>query len=219
MTVTNTPPNETKMPELRPQMSTETTLLRVQVEQLQTRLGHCEAALEERDADLQAAREKLAQSIAAAAGGQKELADLHDTLRRLYDRMPMLPITGDTIDAATDTLHELCLAIGVHEIDIDKPSPASPPVEGQNDDLTAAYMLGRYDRRKSATTPPEGQDGIRREEGWCDGCPTHAELRRLLNHERGVTKRLVSEDNARFAQEQASNTPPEGQSVEQRATG
>lgn len=64
-----------------------------------------------------------------------------------------------------------CMKCGQHRDHM--PSPASPPVEGQDDGLTAAYMLGRYDARKSgeqrhsrdvssignasAITPPEGQ--------------------------------------------------------------
>jgi hypothetical protein len=59
---------------------------------------------------------------AAEAGDDTwELADLHDSLRAVYEQVPTLPITAETMDAATDALHNFCLMVGIHEVDVDSP--------------------------------------------------------------------------------------------------
>lgn len=60
----------------------------------------------------------LATPRAAEAGDDTyDLADLHDSLRIVYEAVPTLPITAETMDAATDALHEFCLLIGIHKIE------------------------------------------------------------------------------------------------------
>ena len=56
--------------------------------------------------------------IAELEAMEWELADLHDSIRTLYIAMPHLPITNDTMHAGTDSLHGLCLAVGIHGVEI-----------------------------------------------------------------------------------------------------
>ena len=85
---------------------------------------------------------------------------------------------------------------------------------GYSQDRVLAYGRACYEAALTREAPTEGVGGVRREEGWCDGCPTHAELRRLLERERRITKQLVAEDDARFALEQTA-TPPAPQRMAQ----
>ena len=56
------------------------------------------------------------------AGDGEALRDLHDSIRIVYDAVPTLPITAETMDAATDALHAFCLMVGIHKVDIDTPT-------------------------------------------------------------------------------------------------
>ena len=63
---------------------------------------------------------------AEIAGALEQLRDLHDSIRTVYDAVPALPITADTMDAATDALHAFCLLVGIHRVDVGdhQPQPA-----------------------------------------------------------------------------------------------
>lgn len=69
-----------------------------------------------------AAEEELDRVIGATESRvgelQFDLADLHDSLRTVYAKVPALPITPETMDAATDALHEFCLLIGLHGVEV-----------------------------------------------------------------------------------------------------
>ena len=60
---------------------------------------------------------------AEIAGAFEQLRDLHDSIRAVYDAVPALPITADTMDAATDALHAFCLLVGTHRVDVGDPQP------------------------------------------------------------------------------------------------
>ena len=60
---------------------------------------------------------------AEIAGALEQLRDLHDSIRTVYDAVPALPITADTMDAATDALHAFCLLVGIHRVDVGDPQP------------------------------------------------------------------------------------------------
>lgn len=60
---------------------------------------------------------------AEIAGALEQLRDLYDSIRTVYDAVPALPITADTMDAATDALHAFCLLVGIHRVDVGDPQP------------------------------------------------------------------------------------------------
>jgi hypothetical protein len=48
-----------------------------------------------------------------------ELASLHDSIRTAFEQCPGLPLEADrpqSLEAATDCLHSLCLIVGIHDI-------------------------------------------------------------------------------------------------------
>lgn len=64
------------------------------------------------------------------AGALEQLRDLHDSIRTVYDAVPALPITADTMDAATDALHAFCLLVGIHRVDVGDPQPQPAMQQG-----------------------------------------------------------------------------------------
>ena len=67
---------------------------------------------------------------AEIAGALEQLRDLHDSIRTVYDAVPALPITADTMDAATDALHAFCLLVGIHRVDVGDPQPQPAMQQG-----------------------------------------------------------------------------------------
>lgn len=97
-----------------------------------------EKAEQERD-DALAQRNAYMTGFASAANArvelEMELADLHDSIRTIYRQCPQLPICAEhpeDFDAATDTLHSLCLIVGIYKIDVRGLTPSAP--SGQQED-------------------------------------------------------------------------------------
>jgi hypothetical protein len=67
---------------------------------------------------------------AEIAGALEQLRDLHDSIRTVYDAVPALPITADTVGAATDALHAFCLLVGIHRVDVGDPQPQPAMQQG-----------------------------------------------------------------------------------------
>lgn len=60
-------------------------------------------------------------ALLARQEGEDRLRDLHHAIRLVYGCVPNLPIDESTMDAATDALHNFCLMVGIHEVDVDSP--------------------------------------------------------------------------------------------------
>lgn len=65
-----------------------------------------------------AAIAKLAESEKRVAELEARLHDIADSCRIVYGKVPSLPLTDETMSAGTDALHEFCLLVGIHNIDI-----------------------------------------------------------------------------------------------------
>lgn len=64
------------------------------------------------------------------AGDGERLRDLHSSIRIVYEAVPSLPITFDSMDAATDVLHAFCLLVGIHQVDVGDPQPPAMHAPG-----------------------------------------------------------------------------------------
>lgn len=79
---------------------------------------------------IEAAVNFLRAHSAEIARALEQLRDLHDSIRTVYDAVPALPITADTMDAATDALHAFCLLVGIHRVDVGDPQPQPAMQQG-----------------------------------------------------------------------------------------
>ena len=68
--------------------------------------------------EFDAARAAVSYLIADNAALRMRLHDIADSCRIVYGKVPALPLTTETMEAATHALHEFCLLVGVHNIDI-----------------------------------------------------------------------------------------------------
>lgn len=84
---------------------------------------------------------------AEIAGALEQLRDLHDSIRTVYDAVPALPITADTMDAATNALHAFCLLVGIHRVDVGDPQPKPAmqqgPGEGEIDFRVTNFIMSQ----------------------------------------------------------------------------
>lgn len=61
-----------------------------------------------------------------------KITDIADHLRIIYAAVPSLPITQETMDAATDVLHAFCLMLGIQRIRLPDESPAIDSAMGDS---------------------------------------------------------------------------------------